>query len=177
MTSTSSPSVHEPLETAAPRIMVDTNVWLDVFLPQRSRREEALRFMRLAISQECELLFTLHTLCDVYAKVGIYFKRWVRESKSLDEGYSMAIRQLAWDSVNRMDEIATLVGANKADLWVARKMRSVHDDLEDDLILAACERAGADYLVTNDKALATDAPLAALSPTAMTKVLEMRSGL
>ena len=48
-------------------------------------------------------------------------------------------------------------------VWLACKYRQVHDDFEDDLLIAAAQRAQADYLVTNDERLLKHAPVAALS--------------
>ena len=45
-------------------------------------------------------------------------------------------------------------------------MRSVHGDFEDNLVLAAAERANATYLVTNDEQLIKHAPVTALTPHA-----------
>lgn len=159
--------------TSAPlNILVDTNVWLDVFIPYRAAREQSCEFIEYALSMKHNLLFTLQTACDVYAKVGIEAKTWVRASSSLTEAWSRAIRSSAWDCVHQMQEMGTVVGADGSDLWVACRLREVHNDLEDDLILAACERAKVDYLVTKDKKLITDAPVAALTPAKMTLVLK-----
>ena len=62
-----------------------------------------------------------------------------------------------------MDEIATAVGADSSDVWLARKYQRVHEDFEDCLVLAAARRAKVDFLVTSDDALLQHAPVAALS--------------
>lgn len=156
------------------RILVDTNIWLDIFLPQRPQVDEAKTFFRTAEGPDCELMFTLQTACDVYAKTGIDHKKWVRQSHELTQSWALAVKQFAWDNVEAMQRIATVVGADGSDLWLACKLREIHDDLEDDLILAACERAKVDYLVTRDKKLITDAPVAALTPQKMTLLLKTR---
>ena len=61
------------------------------------------------------------------------------------------------------------------DRWLRRHTNGkhqIHRDFEDDLILAAMERSGADYLVTNDKRLRTHAPVAAITPADMLTLLE-----
>lgn len=75
-----------------------------------------------------------------------------------------------------MQEMGTAVGADGSDLWLACKLREMHDNLEYDIILAACERAKVDYLVTRDKKLIADAPVAALTPQKMTLLLKARRG-
>lgn len=62
-----------------------------------------------------------------------------------------------------MDEIATAVGADSSDVWLVRKYQRIHADFEDCMVLAAAQRAKADYLVTSDEALLRHAPVAALS--------------
>lgn len=48
-------------------------------------------------------------------------------------------------------------------VWFARKYKCVHEDFEDCLVLAAAQRAKADFLVTSDEALLRHAPVTALS--------------
>lgn len=151
---------------ASPLIVVDTNVWLDLFLPNRAGRDDARRFVERAIRCGASLLYTVQTANDVFARVSINAKRWVRESKgAVDEDYARAIKGLAWDCVASMRNLGTAVGADDSDLWLAQKYRGLHDDFEDDLILAACTRVSADYLVTNDVKLLRHAPVAALTPS------------
>ena len=147
-------------------IVVDTNVWLDLYLPHRAGREDARHFVERAIACGASLLFTIQTANDVFARVSINAKRWVREGKGeIDESYARAIKGLAWDCVASMRELGTAVGADDSDLWLAQKYRGLHDDFEDDLILAACTRVSADYLVTNDVKLLRHAPVVALTPS------------
>ena len=46
---------------------------------------------------------------------------------------------------------------------MASKQRELHNDFEDDLIIAAAVRAKTDLLVTNDVKLCSHAPVAAMS--------------
>ena len=52
-----------------------------------------------------------------------------------------------------MREIATAVGADDSDLWLACKYKPTLGDLEDNLVLAAAERAQVDFIVTGDEQL------------------------
>ncbi len=52
----------------------------------------------------------------------------------------------------------------QADIWYAEKLRGVHDDFEDNLVLAAAERVKATYLVTSDEQLLKHATVATLTP-------------
>ena len=71
---------------------------------------------------------------------------------------------------------ATAVGADESDAWLACKYRKINWDLEDNMVLAAAKRAGADYLVTNDRVLISKANVAALRPADMTALLEEMGG-
>lgn len=66
-----------------------------------------------------------------------------------------------------MSNMATCVGADESDIWLAKKNHAIHRDFEDDLIIAAVQRADADYLVTSDIELIKHAPVATLSPQDM----------
>ena len=154
-------------------LMVDTNVWLDLYIPHRPGAAVSKSFLQAAIRHEANLLFTMQAAYDVYASVGVNHKRWVRESKGeLDEEYVRAIKSLAWDCVENMRELATVVGADASDLWMACKYRDLHDDLEDDIVLAACKRAKADILVTNDAKLIHHAPVCAMTPADVIKLFD-----
>jgi predicted nucleic acid-binding protein len=61
---------------------------------------------------------------------------------------------------------------DNSDVWLARKYRTLHDDFEDNFILAAAERAKVDFLVTSDQSLLRKATVAALSPQDMLAVLK-----
>lgn len=61
-----------------------------------------------------------------------------------------------------MCEIATAVGCDQSDVWLARKRRRLHGDFEDNLVLSAADRAKADLFVTNDEQLLRHAPVAAM---------------
>ena len=79
-----------------------------------------------------------------------------------------------------MDEIATAVACDQADVWMARKQRCLHEDYEDNLVVAAAQRANADCLVTNDQNLLKHSPAAALScadALAYLQALEPADGL
>ena len=102
---------------------------------------------------------------DVFYVAVSTFKRIARAEKgSLTPSDAVTATETAWGCVNSMRKQATAVGADESDLWTACNLRSVHNDLEDNLVVAAAQRADATYLVTNDEALIKHAPVAALTP-------------
>lgn len=158
-----------------PCILVDTNVWLDVYIPGRPGAQAANELIEEASRQGAHLVFPSHACLDVFCRVSFEHKRWVRESSELTEAWAVAIKRYAWDCVNDLRKIATAVPVDSSDLYLACKHRDAHDDLEDDLVLAACQRAHANYLVTNDRKLLRHSPVETKTPSAMVGLL--RSGL
>lgn len=147
------------------RVLLDTNVWLDAFDGARPRSRAANELIDLCVSKGIDLLYAVGTAKDVYYLVGASLKRQARTAvpPTLSEGQAGAISAYAAACVANMDEIATAVGADSSDVWLARKYRRIHADFEDCMVLAAAQRAKADYLVTSDEALLRHAPVAALS--------------
>ncbi|MCI9208049.1 MAG: hypothetical protein HFJ68_05790 [Adlercreutzia caecimuris] len=85
---------------------------------------------------------------------------------------SAIAEQFAWQAMLSLNEQGTAVPADTSDVTVARYFHQVHRDFEDDLVLAAVERSGADYLITNDKKLRAHAPVAAITPADMLTLLK-----
>ena len=146
-------------------LLVDTNVWLDCFLSNRPGHDEAIALVLFAYEHEYPLLYPAAILKDVFYLTANAFKRDTRnETGKLTQREAAAATEIAWGCVNSMRERATGVGADESDLWMACKLRSIHNDLEDNLIVAAAQRATATYLITNDEALIKHAPVATLTP-------------
>lgn len=165
------------LEQADPaeqlKILVDTNVWLDFFLGYRPGNAAAKGFVAAAKAVGAQLLYSSSCLQDVFALVAMSLKRAAREEGAVLERDAWAIRKAAWACVDAMRELAAAVGTDESDLWLACKYRTLAWDLEDNVVLAATQRAGADYLVTSDKALIEKANVAAMTPPTMIELLKM----
>lgn len=157
-----------------PLVMVDTNVWVDLYVPGRPHRESSLAFFEEARRSGAELVFTLEIARAVFRIVSHEAKRWVRQGKGeLDEAYALAIANHAWDFVRDMQEYGTPIGSSTPDLWMASKLRDEHPEIEDNLIVAACMRIDADYLVTNDVKLLRHSPVATVEPAMMARLLQL----
>jgi predicted nucleic acid-binding protein len=150
-----------------PILLLDTNIWLDVYLPHRTGREDALALLGEARKRGASLAFASQAALDVYWRVIVDNKRWIRQSEPLTEDAARAIKRLAWDCVNEMQEIATAVPFDAGDFYQCAKFRDLHDDLEDDVIMSACVRSKANYLVTNDRKLLAHSPIDARTPRQM----------
>lgn len=151
---------------SSPRIiLVDTNVWLDQYLPARPHKEESQAFLDSALAQGIELAYPASIIKDVFYLVTNECKRIVRaETGTLSESDALSIQRLAWGVVDNMQEVATPVGMDLADVWLASKWRRVDADLEDNLVRAAAKRANADLLVTWDKVMLSKAVVPTLTP-------------
>lgn len=153
-------------------LLLDTNVWIDAFVPTRSRHQLVRKLLRNAIERDAKLLYPVRILPDVFYQVAAEAKRWWRQGGGeLTQAQAEACHSHAWECVNDMHELATAVGADEADVWLALKYRTLHEDVEDNFVLAAAQRAHANYLVTSDMRLITKAPVAALTPQDMLAVL------
>ncbi len=155
-----------------PILLLDTNVWLDICLPHRPNSAAAMNLLFAADIIGASLTYPSQALLDVYQKVRSDNKRWIRESRELTQNDAVAIKRLAWDYINMIQRVATAVPVDSNDIALACAFRDNHDDLEDDLVLAACQRAHANYLVTNDLSLAKHAPIETKTPAEMTALLQ-----
>lgn len=158
------------------RIMVDTSVWVDSYCGWHSGWADARNLMQTAIRAHATLLFPVHCAKDVlYVVTQEYKRKTLKEENHLSESAARAARTAALGCLRNMESIATAVGSDTSDLWLADRYLRLHADYEDNLVLAACERSDADYLVTTDKALLQHATVAAKTPTQMMEILELRA--
>ena len=135
-------------------LLLDVNVLLDNYLPNRRHSAEARTLVALALSKGVTLYYAITSLADFFYLVSASLKREVRAEKGVvAEGDARAIQRIAWGVVDNLSNIATAVGADESDRWVAARSSALHADLEDNLAVAAARRAQVEYLVTNDASL------------------------
>lgn len=157
-------------------ILLDTNVLLDEYLPARPGSAASRELIDRAFNRGDHLLFCPHALTDVHYVIMATFKKMVRAEKGeLTEADALAIQEIAWGCIDNLCEWATSVGSTQGDVWLARKYKRLNHDLEDNIVLAAAERAKVDYLVTSDQQLLKKATVAALSPEDMLALLDARA--
>ena len=156
-----------------PVLLLDTNVWLDYFVPGRAGKDAAARLIAQCSRDDITLLYASHSIQDVFFLSGLSYKRMMRnDGIEIDETWSRAINGQAWECVRTTREIATAADTGQGDIWLAEKYRDLHGDFEDDLVIAVAQRVKADYLVTSDMQLIAKSPVAALTPEDMLTVLE-----
>lgn len=162
------------MSTEALRIVVDSNVWVDNYCIDHPGGEVAKRFLSAALARGAELLYPFHCIKDVQYVLDHEFKRAaLRELGAVDEKVALASREAAQACVRNMNELATAVGGDVSDVWIALKYLKINPDLEDNLVLSACRRAHADYLVTSDASLIAASDVAAKTPEQMIALLEL----
>ena len=156
------------------QVLVDSCVWVDNYCADHVAREIAKRFLAEAYAQGASLLYTVHTAKDVLYVLESEFKRSARQRLgTVDDRVAKAAKDAALGCVRNMCELATAIGADASDIWLADKHLGIHGDFEDNLVLAACQRAKADFLVTNDRALIAHANAVAKTPGDMLALMSL----
>lgn len=163
----------KPAMSTAPIILVDTNIWLDNYLADRPHSAESRAFLTCATEQGALLVYPIHCLKDVFFLIQAHLKRLARQQGPLTESTALNIREMAWSCIQNMRELATAVGADESDGWLATKYRSFNNDLEDNMVLAAAERAKPAFLVTNDEQLLRKATIPAHTAEDATTLLQL----
>jgi predicted nucleic acid-binding protein len=135
-------------------LLLDTNVWIDNYFPHRKNHDAACKFIDNAIRLECNIFYAIGSLKDIFYLSDKYFKYEVRKVKGeLNEDDAAAANEMAWGIIRNMNSIATGIAIDTTDIYLADKMKNIHSDFEDNLVLAAASRASVDLLVTQDKQL------------------------
>ena len=147
------------------RILVDTNVWVDQFLPLRPGQQDSLRLVERACDVDALLLYPACILKDVFYIINSESKRLVREKLgALSEVDTLAARTYAWGCIEAIQGLALPVDTTLIDIRMASIWRNVNGDFEDNLVRAAAERAGADLVVTWDKGLLSNRVMPVVTP-------------
>lgn len=157
-------------------LLLDTNVWMDHYLARPQSDNPATNLlMRAASCEHVNLLYAPTTAKDVFFLLERTLKAMARhESAALPEGAAEAAREAAWACVDNMSELAVAAPIDESELWIARKFRRDHGDFEDNLIIAAGERANADYIVTSDRQLLAHLPAIAITPQRACELIGQR---
>ena len=157
----------------AARLMIDANVWVDNYCGWHSASSACQYMFTVArLSDEIEMYYPVHVIKDVQYMVGLEYKQQAKiHEGALTESSALAAKKTALACIRNMNELAYAVGADGSDVWLADKYLSIHPDFEDNLVLAACKRIKADYLVTNDRALIRNADVLAKTPAQMLELM------
>ena len=136
------------------RVLVDTNVWLDQFLPGRPHAKESRHFVNRAIETDVDLAYAAGSLKDVFYLVDHEAKRLAREERgAISQSDARAAQEYAWGCIEAIQDLASPVGMDLIDIRKASIWRRSNADFEDNLVRAAAERLEADLVVTWDKGM------------------------
>ena len=153
---------------------MDTNVWLDYHLTERPGHNTAFTLVDAALENDVPLLIASHSLKDfwyLYWQTGKHYN--IETGDMTVEACSKSAKIAAWAATEQIVQIATVVGSDASDAWLALKMQNTHDDYEDNLVVAAALRAKPRLLVTNDQTLLGHCPVAAATPQDALSFLEL----
>ena len=136
------------------RVLVDTNVWLDQFLPGRQHAKESRSFVERAIQTDVDLAYAAGSLKDVFYLIDHEAKRLAREKTgTLTQKDALVAQEYAWSCIEAIQDLASPVGMDLVDIRKASIWRASNTDFEGNLIRAAAERLEADLVVTWDKGM------------------------
>lgn len=160
------------MTSACNMILVDTNVWLDYCLPFRAGHAVALQLVQRCWESGTQMLIAATSTKDVFYITVADMKRNAKaQGVELTPSASEAIVQTAWALIDNIMQVATPLGIDTGDVWLAQRCERVHGDLEDDLLIAAALRCKADFIVTNDKELIIDSAAPAVTPQRLLELL------
>lgn len=140
-------------------MLVDTNVWLDYFLARSERHRTVNEFLARALDREDIVLYVASlSLKDLAHLLASQMKLDARRAgKAVTGDVAAAARKVAWACVRNVLERAIVVPVGHTEVLGAFTLRHLHDNLEDDLILATAESINADAVLTHDARLAQHA--------------------
>lgn len=155
-----------------PALLLDTNVWLNNAFSHRCGHAAASELVMFAAKKDVPLLYAPHSLKDVFYLAELEIKRAQRQLGNPTEQERAAARELAWGIIGNIQELACAVGCDESDVWLSSKLKSVHGDFEDNLLLVAAARAQGCYLVTEDERLRAHAHVPCANAATMLRLLE-----
>lgn len=154
------------------RILLDTNVLVDYLLGREPGCSACKEIIALSGPGQHALLAASTSMKDAYYLTRSTLKRQERiESGSVSEGQAQAASEVAWACIRQLMHIVTVVPVGRGECLDAMALRVLHDDFEDNLVLAAVREVDADFLVTGDSQLVRHAPVACLAPEDMAAFL------
>ena len=152
------------------RLLADTNFWLAYLLKETGFYEPCARILEETAAGNAELYVAPTTVKDVFYMV----PRRLRRMDAQEGRESVSYRPAAWACIEFMLDCATPVPLSMAECEGARMLRNSVGDFEDGLILAAAERAEADYVLTFDRALLAALPEIFITPARCLELLPLR---
>lgn len=147
------------------RLLLDTNVWIDLFEPTRPGFSDAKDLVDYCLKNDIALMIAPTSLKDFYYQLNAQIKRRIREEgREITPSIAVATEECAWGCAQSILDYANVVSMGLIDVGMARSLRGMHRDLEDNMIVAVAMRCEADCLVTSDKRLIAKCPVPSMNP-------------
>ena len=128
------------------RIMVDTNVIIDVYQNRTAFAPASAKILKLSENSKIMGMITVSTVTDIYYILG----RHIKEQKQLN-----TLVQKLLTTVRLVDVLAT---------DVTEAFNLAMDDFEDALFAQCAKRVRADYIVTRNTKDFVDSPVLSIEP-------------
>lgn len=146
------------------KVFLDTNILVHYSLGDEPECSEYKALLQHALQGKIALYASSHSLKDTYYNIALTLKRQERiETGSLSEQSAAAANEAAWGATRLLGKHLQIVPMGRSEHEHTFVFKSIHNDYEDDLQLAAAYAAKATLFVTNDKKLKEHSPVAALS--------------
>lgn len=141
-------------------VVVDANVWLDYFFGSRPGNGAAVNLFSQAARLDLSLVIPPHCMTTVFFIFQQELKAKNRQDGKLSpESAAVSARMAAWAALDFILELAAVGPSDHADALIASRHRSLHNDYEDNLVIACAMRTDARLLVTNDEQLVKHSPV------------------
>ena len=155
------------------KVMLDTNVVVDYLMGREPGCSDCAKIIAMHVAGEQVVYVSPLSLKDAYYLVSMHLKRMERQaSGELSNSKAEAANEVAWACVRQLIENVLVVSAGRTESLRAFTIRPVHDDFEDNLIIASALNAGIDCLVSNDNVLIKHSPVTCLSSSDAVALLE-----
>lgn len=137
------------------KILVDTNILLDYFLARSAHHHAVSAFIARAYEREDIVLCVPSlSLKDLAYQLASLMKLDARRAgKDITPDIAAAAREVSWGCVRSVLEKALVGPIGHTEVLGAFTYKRIHDDFEDDLVLAALDAVDANFLMTHDDAL------------------------
>ena len=154
------------------KILFDTNALVDFLLGREPGCSACKQIIAMCDDGRHALYAASPSVKDAYYLVRSGLKRAERaETGSVGDMQANAIAEVAWACAQQLIRTFLVVPVGRGECLDALTMRVLHDDFEDDLVLAAARKAEVDFLVTSDQNLMKHAPVACLAPADLAALL------
>jgi predicted nucleic acid-binding protein len=129
------------------KIVLDTNVVLDVLERREPHLGDSYQVLRLAAQGQATALISASSISDIF-----YIVRKARQSSAS-----------ATEAVQSLLQLVSVCDTRAADIQLALKLGFA--DFEDAIVAATAKRERADYIITRNVRDYTTSPVPALTPT------------